>query len=103
MSKEQSNNLDNLKLPPKITRFVFVKNLPNKISPEELYDIFWRFGPVRQIRKGIIKRNKSTAFVVYENILDAKKCVDVLSGVNVVGKYLVCLYFHPEKRKLAYK
>ena len=86
-------------LPPEVTRFIYVRNLPHKITAEELYDIFGRFGPVRQIRRGIANKNKGTAFVVYEEILDAKKAVEKLSGINVLGKYLICLYFNPNKEK----
>jgi pre-mRNA branch site protein p14 len=88
-----------IKLPPQVTRFIFVKNIPYKITPEELYDIFWKFGPVRQIRRGITNKNKGTCFVVYDDIFDAKKAVDRLSGFNVAGKYLVCFYYNPNKNK----
>ena len=64
-----------------------------------LYDIFWKFGPVRQIRRGITNKNKGTCFVVYDDIFDAKKAVDRLSGFNVAGKYLVCFYYNPNKNK----
>jgi pre-mRNA branch site protein p14 len=53
---------------------------------------------VRQIRKGMTNRTRGTAFVVYEDIFDAKKAVDKLSGINVGGKYLLCLYYHPRKK-----
>ena len=87
-----NNNKKFIKLPPEINRFIYVKNLPFKITPEELYDIFGKFGVVRQIRKGMTNRTRGTAFVVYEDIFDAKKAVDKLSGINVGGKYLLCLY-----------
>lgn len=86
-----------VRLPPEVNRFVYIKNLPYKITPEELYDIFTKFGPVRQIRRGKTSENKGTAFVVYEDIFDAKNAVDRLSGVNVGGRYLICLYYHPKK------
>lgn len=86
-----------VRLPPEVNRFVYIKNLPYKISPEELYDIFTKFGPVRQIRRGKTVDNKGTAFVVYEDIFDAKNAVDKLSGVNVGGRYLICLYYHSKK------
>ena len=87
------------RIPNDITRFIYVKNLPHKITPEELYDIFGRFGPVRQIRRGITNKNRGSAFVVYEDIIDAKKAVEKLKGINVLGKYLICLYFNPKKEK----
>lgn len=36
---------------------------------------------------------RGTAFVVYEDIYDAKTAVDHLSGFNVCGRYLIVLYF----------
>ena len=88
-----------IRLPYEISRFVYVRNLPHKITPDELYDIFGRFGPVRQIRRGVSNTNRGTAFVVYEDLIDAKKAVEKLKGINVLGKYLVCLYFNPKKEK----
>ena len=88
-----------IRLPHEISRFIYVRNLPHKITPEELYDIFGRFGAVRQIRRGVANKNKGTAFVVYEDLIDAKRAVEKLKGINVLGKYLVCLYFNPKKEK----
>ena len=48
---------------------------------------------------GISNKNRGTAFVVYEDLIDAKKAVEKLKGINVLGKYLVCLYFNPRKEK----
>ncbi len=88
-----------IRLPHEISRFIYVRNLPHKITPEELYDIFGRFGAVRQIRRGISNKNRGTAFVVYEDLIDAKRAVEKLKGINVLGKYLICLYFNPRKEK----
>ena len=72
----------NVRLPPEVNRIIFVRNLPHKISPDELYDIFGKYGAIRQIRKGVNGRNKGTAyrshllksmaFVIYEDIFEAK-------------------------------
>lgn len=35
--------------------------------------------------------------VRYDDIYDAKNAVDHLSGFNVCGRYLVVLYYAPEK------
>ncbi|ELR14916.1 RNA recognition motif domain containing protein [Acanthamoeba castellanii str. Neff] len=88
----------NARLPPEVGRIVFVKNLPFKITPDEMYDIFGKFGAIRQIRLGTNnKETRGTAFVVYEDIFDAKNAVDHLSGFNIGGRYLIVLY-HQQAR-----
>ncbi len=42
----------NLRLPPEINRVLYVRNLPYKITAEEMYDIFGKYGAIRQIRVG---------------------------------------------------
>eukprot|EP00940_MAST-03C_sp_MAST-3C-sp2_P001946 g1946.t1 len=87
------------RLPPKVKRTLYVRNLPFKITADEIYDIFGKFGPVRQIRVGCEKSTRGTAFVVYEDIYDAKNAVEHLSGFNVCGRYLVVLYYQATKMK----
>ncbi|EEQ98455.1 Pre-mRNA branch site protein p14, putative, partial [Perkinsus marinus ATCC 50983] len=41
-----------VRLPPEVNRILYVRNLPYKIKPDELYDVFGKFGSIRQIRKG---------------------------------------------------
>ena len=84
-------------MPPEVNRIIYVRNLPHKITAEELYDIFGKYGKIRQIRKGNVAKTRGTAFVVYHDILDAKFAVDNLNGFNVAGKYLVCLYYQQTK------
>ena len=55
--------------------------------------MFGKFGPIRQIRKGKTGDKKGTAFVVYEDIFDAKSAVENLKGFNVAGRYLTALYY----------
>ena len=43
-----------IRLPPEVKRVIFVRNLPYKITPDELYDIFGKFGAIRQIRRYFI-------------------------------------------------
>ena len=107
----------NLRLPPEINRVLYVRNLPYKITAEEMYDIFGKYGAIRQIRVGNTpdtrgkKKKKTifrfslvyvflligTAFVVYEDIFDAKNACDHLSGFNVCNRYLVVLYYQATK------
>jgi pre-mRNA branch site protein p14 len=46
---------------------------------------------------GNTPETKGTAFVVYEDIFDAKNACDHLSGFNVCNRYLVVLYYQPSK------
>ena len=62
-----------------------------------MYDIFGKYGPVRQIRLGNTPETQGTAFVVFEDIYDAKSAVDHLSGFNVGGRYLIVLYYQTAK------
>lgn len=122
--------IQNTRLPPDVNKIIFVKcaffcaylyrcsssfrNLPYKISPEELYDIFGKFGAIRQIRmsasviffvysnpysicrRGNAKDTKGTGFVIYEDIMDAKTAVEHLTGFNVGGRFTANLFtsFH---------
>ena len=74
-----------------------MRNLPFKITAEELYEIFGRYGALRQVRVGTEKDNRGTAFVVYEDIFDAKTACEHLSGFNVGTRYLTVLYFQASK------
>jgi hypothetical protein len=45
------------------------------------------------IFSGNTPETRGTAFVVYEDIFDAKNACDHLSGFNVCNRYLVVLYY----------
>ena len=40
---------------------------------------------------------RGTAYVVYEDIFDAKNACEHLAGFNVMGRYIVVLYHQPQK------
>lgn len=42
-----------------------------------------------QVRQGISNTTKGTAFVVYEDVMDAKQACDKLNGFNFQNRYLV--------------
>eukprot|EP00698_Gefionella_okellyi_P005284 TRINITY_DN14814_c0_g1_i1.p1 TRINITY_DN14814_c0_g1~~TRINITY_DN14814_c0_g1_i1.p1 ORF type:complete len:114 (+),score=13.81 TRINITY_DN14814_c0_g1_i1:137-478(+) len=86
------------RLPPEVNRILYVRNLPFKLTPEELFDVFGKFGAVRQIRVGNTTETKGTAYVVYEDIYDAKVACERLAGFNVAGRYLVVLYYSPTRQ-----
>ncbi|XP_050150081.1 splicing factor 3B subunit 6-like protein [Malus sylvestris] len=83
----------NTSLPPEVNHVLYVRNLPFNISSEEMYDIFGKYGTIPQIRIETNKDTRGTAFVVYEDIYDAKTAVDHLSGFNFVNRYLIVLYY----------
>ena len=78
---------------------MFVRNLPYEITSEEMYELFGKYGGIRQIRVGDTKETKGTAFVVYEDIYDAATARDKLSGFSVASRYLVVLYYDPSRFK----
>ncbi|CAG0912674.1 unnamed protein product [Notodromas monacha] len=94
MAMQKKNTV---RLPPEVNRVLYVRNLPYKISGDEMYDIFGKYGAIRQIRVGNTPETRGTAFVVYEDIFDAKSACDHLSGFNVCGRYLVVLYYQANK------
>ena len=47
---------------------------------------------ISQIRQGIAGNTKGTAFVVYEDVMDAKQACDKLNGFNFQNRYLVGMY-----------
>lgn len=87
-------------LAPEVNRILYVRNLPFKISAEELYDLFGRYGAIRQIRVGNTNETRGTAFVVYEDVFDAKNACEHLAGFQVGGRFLIVLYYSPTKSKV---
>lgn len=47
--------------------------------------------------RGHTKETRGTAYVVYEDIYDAKNACDHLSGFNVANRYLIVLYYNPQR------
>ncbi len=86
-----------IRLAPEVNKIIYVRNLPYKITSDELYDVFGRFGPIQQIRKGTVGDKKGTAFIVYKDIYNAKEAVETLNGFNVGGRYLVALYYNAKR------
>ena len=91
------------KLAPEANRILFVKNLSYNLDSASLFDLFGKYGPIRQIRAGSSNTTKGTAYVVYEDVVDAKQACDKLNGYNFMNRYLVVLYHQPEKMKVDLK
>jgi len=81
------------RLGPEVTKILFVKNLPFKIKGEELFEIFGRFGAIQQVRLGNSKETAGSAFVVFEDIFDAKRAMDDMNGFKVGDRFLKLNYF----------
>jgi pre-mRNA branch site protein p14 len=69
------------KLPPGANRILFVKNLNYQITGEDLYDLFGRYGSIRQIRIGNEPKSKGTAFVVFDDVMDVSIQFAYLGGL----------------------
>jgi RNA recognition motif-containing protein len=48
------------RLHPEVNRILYVRNLPFKLSEEDMYDLFGKYGPIRQIRVGTTNETKGT-------------------------------------------
>ncbi|EFN60168.1 hypothetical protein CHLNCDRAFT_33701 [Chlorella variabilis] len=99
MSAAMQRNDRVRRLPPEVNRVLYVRNLPFSMSAEELYALFGKYGAIRQIRVGNSKDTRGTAYIVYEDIFDAKTAVDHLSGFNVQNRYLIILYYNSTRHK----
>lgn len=97
LAPARTRSLKQARLPPEVNKILYVRNLPFNITPEELYDLFGKYGAIQQIRVGTAPNTKGTAFVVYEDIYDAKNACDHLSGFNVSNRYLIVLYYQKTK------
>lgn len=61
------------------------------ISGADLYDLFGKYGPIRQVRIGNSGelKTKGTAYVVYESPDDAKEAINHLNGFHLMERYIV--------------
>ncbi|KIY52918.1 hypothetical protein FISHEDRAFT_34215, partial [Fistulina hepatica ATCC 64428] len=72
-----------------------------QITGEDLYDLFGRHGQTRQIRIGNEQKTKGTAFVVYEDVMDAKNALDRVNGFHLQERCIVVLYHMSAKQDAA--
>ena len=91
-----------IRLSKDVSRVLHVMNLPTKpvFTNDQLYQLFDKFGAIREIREGTDVSTKGQVFVVYEDIYDAKKAFDSLQGLVVgKGKCLSIAYHSQERLK----
>ncbi|KAG7531306.1 hypothetical protein FFLO_04427 [Filobasidium floriforme] len=88
---------------PNSQRVLFVKNLNYAITGEDLYDLFGKYGAIRQVRLGTdaAAKTKGTAYIVYEHADDAKEAMNHLNGFHLAERYIVVLYHHPTRQQQA--
>lgn len=84
-------------IPPEANRIISIKNLPFDITDEKLYETFGRYGSIRQIRKGTDTDTRGSAFVVYDDIYDAKDAVESLNGFKISDRYIT-VFYHEQSR-----
>jgi pre-mRNA branch site protein p14 len=85
-------------LNPEVNRILLVSNLPSVITGPDLYNIFGEFGTLRQVRIGTSPETKGTAFVVFDDIYNAKTACEQLSGFRLTkSKYLQVIYYSEER------
>ncbi|CDR42933.1 hypothetical protein NBRC10512_003971 [Rhodotorula toruloides] len=90
-----------VRMSPDVNRILFVKNMNYKTTGEHIYDLFGKYGSIRQVRLGTEGKAKGTAYVVYEDVMDAKTAFDHLNGFHLMDRYLVVLYHQPAKQAKA--
>ncbi|KAI5119509.1 hypothetical protein M0805_002445 [Coniferiporia weirii] len=101
MSLSRPTTKSTLSAPAGANRILFVKNLNYNITGEDLYDLFGRYGSIRQIRLGTEPKTKGTAFVVYDDVTDAKNSLEHLNGFHLQERYIVVLYHMPARQDAA--
>ena len=75
---------------------IYVKNLPYKLSAEDLKTLFSKFGEVIQIAKGDENATMGTAFVVFNKPKEAIAAMNALRGFKVQDRYLIIQPYDPE-------
>lgn len=74
------------------SRILFVKNINYTTTGADLYELFGKYGAIRQIRIGDGPKTKGTAFVAFEEMVDAKNALDHLNGYHLQERYIVGEY-----------
>ncbi|EIW71339.1 pre-mRNA branch site protein p14 [Tremella mesenterica] len=86
---------------PIASRCLFIKNLDFNTTGSDIYEVFGKYGPIRQVRLGnnTDLKTKGTAYVVFESPDDAHEAITHLNGFHLQSRYIVVLYHHPSKQQ----
>ncbi|KAK4684893.1 pre-mRNA branch site protein p14, partial [Tremellales sp. Uapishka_1] len=71
------------------------------ITGSDLYDLFGKYGALRQVRIGTdtTLKTKGTAYIVYESPDDAQEALKHLNGFHLMERYIVVLFHHPSRQQ----
>ncbi|PKI85276.1 hypothetical protein MVES1_001384 [Malassezia vespertilionis] len=79
------------------SRILYVKNMNYNTQGADLYELFGRYGAIRQIRIGTTQATRGSAYIVYEEMGDAKNALSNLNGFHLQERYIVVLYHVPSR------
>ncbi|KNH05494.1 Nucleotide-binding alpha-beta plait [Perkinsela sp. CCAP 1560/4] len=84
-------------LPEDVNRLLYVRNLPLKVTSDQVYQLFGKFGYVYRIWVGRANVTRGSAYVMYASILDAKEAVSQLNNLKIGSRHLSVVYFSKGK------
>jgi pre-mRNA branch site protein p14 len=86
-----------VRLTPDVQRVLSVRNVPYTASAEDVAELFGRFGAVRQIRLGVEKGAKGSAFVIFDDLFAAQRAHDALDNYHMQDRYIIVRYHRAKK------
>uniref|UniRef100_A0A7S4N5N7 RRM domain-containing protein n=1 Tax=Paramoeba aestuarina TaxID=180227 RepID=A0A7S4N5N7_9EUKA len=86
-------------LPEEVNRLLYVRNLPSKVTSEQIYQLFGKFGYVYCVWMGKANSTRGSAYVMFADILEAKEAVTQLNNLKIGSRHLSVVYFSKEKQE----
>lgn len=97
-----------ISLPPEVSRILIVSNLDSSMNGEMLYKIFGSIGAIRQIRVSNSAETANTAFIIYEDVFNAKTAQERFNGFippsknkNLAKRPLSVKFFNEKRHQQA--
>jgi RNA recognition motif-containing protein len=81
---------------------IFVKNLPQTITPKQLFDLAQTYGKIISIKLKQDKQGKSLGYgyVQYSSNEEASMAIECLNKITIQGKYILAEKFEKDRSKL---